>query len=266
MPRSTLEAKYIYENGFQSKNEFSELLDVALYMRDALNLKPAEREIELQKFLNKYKKVYFSNEYDRRLLKQILNRSKNKSIELIDHKDILIRRNEFEYFDSIDLTYNYRKILFVLYIYYRRSVNYCNEYAKKPKEGYSINIELKQYKKIKKSMKILLNNKEKDIDNIIFNLNQMGYIRTDYKSLMILDFIKEGKIKLDEESEAMCEIKDFSAIGWYFDKMNGQKLIKYCSLCESLFKDVKSNNSKYCKKCTRDSLKEGKAIIQNLLR
>ena len=241
--RETEYAKIIYENGFQSSHILKEARILSLYFRDVLNYKPKKRKEELYDFFSKniedYDEVVYYKTMDR-----ALNYSKNKKNHLIDIDEILFYEEEMNYINSLDLSYNCKKILFTMLF----CIKLSNRISK-IKEKISDDNDICNYNYISKQITdnkiIKMSNIGSVKDNIqlFYILESDKYIKTYYTGSTELIFLNNIKYK---KMNIAIKIKYFEDIGYYFDYYNKKNGIKLCSVCEKPFKS-KTNNSKYCK-------------------
>lgn len=53
-----------------------------------------------------------------------------------------------------------------------------------------------------------------------------------------------------EEGEPIGEVTDFDHIGYFYDRAIGDKKIRVCERCNSMYRST-ANNQKYCTDCTK---------------
>lgn len=241
-------AELICNNGIQSKYLFTELKLLVLYYRDVLELKPKERELALYNFCYKY--IYnFKKEKYYKIIKQVLNKGLNKEVKLIVVDKINIYTLELKYINSLDINYQYKKILFAFLVKHKlnriiykikNNKDYNTLYFKGSKQKYS---EIKKMSNIPHKLNLHTEG--------IHNLNQLGLINILYRGAINLDYIENCK----EEGDVAIAITDFENVGLYFDYYNKIKRVIKCEECDKPIRK-KSNKQKYCSECAKKIRKE----------
>ncbi|MDD4698946.1 MAG: hypothetical protein PHV07_01640 [Oscillospiraceae bacterium] len=240
-------AEEIYKAGrFLTKYYPTEMRLLTLYYRDVLNLKPAKREEYLIKFCEGCIPSFNIARYYK-IIDATLNRSRDKKQKLIRVEKIDIYKQELEYILSLDIQYNYKKILLAFlvqmklnkYIYeIRNNKEYNSLYFKGDKKKYQ---NIKDMANVPSNVKIH--------EDAIYDMahNHKGLISLLHSGLIILDFLKECV----PSGDIAFSIRDFNNVGWYLDYYCNMARIKLCKECENPFY-AKANSQKYCKNCSTD--------------
>ena len=254
-------AEKIFKDGFQTKYINTELALLALYFRDVLLYKPKKRTEELYKFCEKHIPNYNKAKHFR-TIDRALRYADNKKNIFIIIPEIKVYKKEIDYINSLDLDYNYKKVLFTFLVqkkienrvYLLR--NGCESdsiYFKGGKSKYS---NIKNCSKIPANLKIN--------EDIIYNLNEVGLISIKNQGLIELLFMNKCVSKGEIGLIITCN-NDFDNTGWYFDFCNQQNNVILCNYCKQPFKQ-NSNNQKYCKNCCNQIANEQTKIRMRKLR
>jgi hypothetical protein len=111
-------AELVLKNGFQTKHIPTELRLLVLYFRDVLKLKPKQREKMIYAFCEKYIPEFKKEKYFKRINKALRFAFK-KDQKLIDIYKVNIYQSEMGYINSLDIKYEYKKVLFTFLITYK---------------------------------------------------------------------------------------------------------------------------------------------------
>ena len=236
-------AEKIYkDNKFQTKYIPTELKLLVLYYRDYLGLKPKERKIKLTKFCkdnipNYNKAIHY------KIINRVLQKGSNKKEKLIKVETLDIHKDEVEYINSLNVDYEYKKLLFAFLVQMR--LNKTVSELKNEKEYTSIYFKggKKKYQNIKSmanvSSKININ------DDFINQLSQGDnqLISIIHSGLISLNFVKQCK----QTGNVAIKIKDYENVGWYFDYYNHVDGVVLCDYCGQPFKQ-RRKDSRLCNK------------------
>lgn len=237
-------AEIISEKGFQTKYIPTELRLLTLYYRDVLKLKPKVREEKIYEFCNDYITDFKKEKYFKTINKA-LNTGLKKETKLIVISEIEIYTNELNYINSLDIKYEYKKVIFAFLVQCKLNKIVC-EY-KYEKDYDSVNIYFKggnkKYNDIKKMANIPV--KMSINDEVINELSKLELITILHKGTIILECVKN----CIEDGGVAITITDYENVGLYLDFYNGVKGVKKCEKCDIPIKVIK-NNQKYCKICS----------------
>ena len=237
-------AKKIFDsNKFQTKHIPTELRLLVIYYRDVLGLKPKDRKIKLYKFCEDNipdfnKAVYY------KIINRALQRGSNKKQKLVTIDKVDIYKDEVDYINSLDIKYDYKKIMFAFLVQMRLNKIM---YEKRNNKEYKATNYFKGGKQKYKNILSMANVSSKiDInDDFVNDLSQVEnpLITILYKGLIILNFLDNCK----QSGDIVFVIKNYEDVGWYFDYYNHVDKVKLCAYCEQPFKQVHGNEL-YCKK------------------
>lgn len=242
-------AEIIFKNGIQTKYVFTELRLLVLYYKEFLNLKPKQRRDKLYEFCEKEIPGYKREKYYK-LINKALDAATKKDQKLIQIDSIPIFEEELTYINSLNIDYNFKKVLFTFmiqmklnkFVYeYKNEKDYNSIFFRGGRTKYNT---IKKMANIPQSININ--------SDIIYELNKLGLVTVLHSGLIRLDFIKECHSKGD------CKIiiQDFENIGWYLDYFIGVKGVILCGCCGNPFKKT-ANRQKYCSdKCKKDTWRE----------
>lgn len=233
-------ARQIYNYGFLTSHYPTELRLLVLYYRDVLKLSPKERETELMTFCNKYWEK-FAIEKNYILFDKVLRKGLDKRQNLVFIEKIPITKDEFKYICALNLSHDYKKILFAFLVQ-----NKLNKEAYKIRnnailDNYYFTGGSAEYREIKD---ISNTNSKIKIHEVIHELSEQGYITLLHTGKIELSFLKN----ILQTDEVLFFIEDYEHIGLYYDYYNGVKRIKLCAVCNFPFYAM-SNSQTYCKLC-----------------
>ena len=169
-------AKSIIEHGFSKKYFNTEIKLVALYFRDVLNIRQKEdRKNELHNICKKYLKDYHKMRYYK-VVNKAIDYSTCKKNQLITIESVPVLKCEIDYFNSTDLTFDEKKLLFTLLIVHKLNKGYFE--TKNPDKPYN-NVYFKggtsKYSDLKKISNI---SSKADINiDLISNLAKSSYLQ-----------------------------------------------------------------------------------------
>lgn len=238
-------AQKVYNEGFLSKYQDTEIKLVSLYMRDILGIEnKSERKDAIITFCEKNISGYNRASHFK-LVNRALNYSCNKSNKLITIDFVTVSKSEIEYIQNQDLTDTEKKVMFTLLVWKKldkiwfeiknENKTYDNIFFKGSKAKYQ---DLKKMSCIKSNINVN--------SDVIYVLISKGYITSYPKGSIRLDFI--NKIEYSDDDEIVLEIRTYPLVGYYWDMYNGNNHIRTCLKCDNIFYKT-SNNQIYCKDC-----------------
>lgn len=205
-------------------------------------MKPKERKEKLYKFCEDSipdfnKALYY------KIINRALNKGSNRKQKLVTIEKVNVYKDEVDYLNSLDIEYNYKKLLFAFLIqmrlnklmYEERNHNkYTTIYFKGGKQ---------KYQNIKSMANV--SNKIDINEDFISDLSQGNnpLIQTLHTGLIRLDFINN----CEQTGGIVIEVKDYDNVGWYLDYYNHIDKVILCGYCGQPFKQNKKNEV-YCKK------------------
>lgn len=231
-------ARLIYNKGFQTKHIPTELRLLVLYYKEVLKLKPKQRMEMIYDYCEKNMPDYKRAKYFK-MINKALNQANKNEQKLITVENIKIYQGELDYINSLDIEYNFKKVLFTFLVQMKLNkvvYEYKNEkpYNSRYFKGGSI-----KYNNIK-NMANLENNISIN-DDIIYYLNQYKLVTILHKGLIELNYLEYCK----EDGDVIIEVKNYDNIGWYFDYYNNLPKMNLCKHCHQPFKQTRSN-IEYC--------------------
>jgi DNA-directed RNA polymerase subunit RPC12/RpoP len=248
-------AKLIYNKGFQTKYFKTELKLLALYLRD-IGLTVKQRTEYIYDFCRKYIPEFHEAQYFG-LLDSAIKYSQNKNRQFVNIDSIPIYKAEIDYINGItDVDYNSKRVLFTLLV--QKKLDNLTYYYRNGKESKSINFKggNQKYNKLKQMANIPKNIKIND--EIVYNLNELGYIEIKYAGLIKLTYI--NNIQYKENDEIIIEVINYDKTGLYFDYYNNLDKVRLCKYCNEPFIQTASNQQ-YCEEHKGYQPKETKTII-----
>ena len=236
--------EYLLENGYlinDSKNYFTNIRLITIYLRQIKKLKPKQREDFVYEFVAKYDKSY-NKVLDYKRIDRALRMGAKGELKVFDFPKIY--QSEFEYINNLPIDISRRRVLFSAYCFYKlRNMEYPNlaENIYIPRSIVSIS-KLKTTSKVK--------------DNIKYYLNELKDNYLDWcpakDSSIVLKFVE--KMPDASSDEPSVYITNFDNLYLYYDYFLGDKSIAFCEDCGDIYRD-KSYKSvgarqKFCKNCT----------------
>lgn len=254
-------ARKIYEDGFQSEQHRpTELRLAATYMRRVLNYKPKKLREELYQWCESHIPGYKKELYYK-MINTAFVRACKKGSMLIQLEKIDFYQYEMDYITDLFITndggrkeseYSYacKKLLFTLL--FQMKANQSIAEAKSEDEDFAYKgmyfrggqkkyTELKRLARLPEKVRI-----HEDIINILW-IN--GLVSPMFNGLVKLNFMeaisqmRHGGQKSD--TSVALQVKDYEAVGWYFDYYNQDKKIAFCKKCGKIFRKS-SNRQEYC--------------------
>lgn len=237
--------EYLLENSYlinDSKNYFTNLRLMTIYLRQVKNLKPKQREEFIYNFVSKYDNSY-NKVLDYKRIDRALKAGSKGELKVFDCPKIY--KSEFNYINSLPIDISRRRVLFSAYCFYKlRNAEYPNlsNNIYIPNSVVSIS-KLKTTSKVK--------------DNIRYYLNELKDQYLDWcparDSSIVLKFVQNmPMVDIQEEN---CIITNFDNLYLYYDYFLGDKSIAFCQECGDIYRDRNYKNvgarQKFCKNCTQ---------------
>ena len=236
-------AEHIIENGFGTKHLNQELTIMAKYFRDkgCEDLKETLYNFCEKKMKGEFNRVtYFKN------VNAAVNKALDKEEPLIIIDKISVTEEEIKRFDSFDVEYDYKKILFTMMVLEKLNKEYYHLKTGKEKNNeHFFGGTNKNYRELVESSGISFTkrNKSKYIHKVIHDLHE----------LKILEIKNKGSVKLlylygINHTGKIISIKNFKKIGLYYDMYsNCNKVVSCANCCDPVLK--KNNKTLYCENC-----------------
>lgn len=259
-------AKKIYEHGFQSEqHRATELRLLATYMRRILNYKPKKLGEEMEQWCKSHIAGYRRELYYKMINSAIYKACKKGSM-LINIDSVDFYQYELDYIDDLpiigDYTYECRKLLFTLLFKMKinklivetknmeEDLEFQGKYFKGGKRKYT---ELKKLARLPQKVKI-----NEDIIHTLWNNKLVtpmhnGLIKLDFMDTLYKLQNKDAEL----DKSIVLQIKDYDAVGLYYDYYHKDNKILFCKCCGNIFRKH-SNNEIYCSDECRMSVKNEK--------
>jgi hypothetical protein len=231
-----------------------------MYYKEVLKIKEDDRKVKLEEFCAKYMLDY-KKEKHYRIMNRALNAAKKKCNKLvvIDHIDVY--QDELNYINSLELPYDYKKIMFTFLVdkklkqYIDKLKNKKQKKDKKEENKFYFKGGKQRYKYITEIAhvpKVLKINEE-----VIHELGEKKLVTILHSGLISLDYLNNCT-----ETGGILKpaIKQFEDIGWYSNLYNGISDIRICEDCGIVFKK-KSNYQIKCIQCSPYQPIENKIIV-----
>jgi len=239
-------AKKIEENGFLTNRHNYELTLLIKYWKKC-GIKPKARKEKIYEFCKNNIEKFNEVKYFKRI-NSALRKGSRKDNPLIIIEKIPITSKDIEYINSLDIEYDYKKILFTLLVRMKIKKEICIlKYGNYLQYNYLSGTQ-KTYNEIYEVSKISNTYK---INKIINILEQLGYVDVRTRGRIKLLFIDN----IEESSKIEFNVTTFDNIGYYFDWYNGDDKIIRCENCGKLIKR-RNNRQKYCPTCWKEKQKE----------
>lgn len=238
------QAEKIIKEGFSNRHLNGELKILAKYYK-YIGKKPKEREELLYTFCKEHIEGFSKVAYFKRL-NSALNHAKKRDANLIIVESIPIYKEELDYIDSLNVSHDYKKIIFTLLSLNKLNVEVQKLKGKEFNGEYYFGGTQRNYKELRLASKIpeaSKRNKIKGTHEIIGDLSKDSIIEIAGKGYIKLSFM----YNLPKDNLGFL-INTFDNIGYYYDYHCGENKVKKCDECGELFKAA-SNRSKYCKNC-----------------
>jgi hypothetical protein len=251
-------AKIIHKEGFQTRFIKYELVILVKYLKElGRNKKDTEKEVYdfCEKYIEKFNKIKYYKIIDGAIRD---GRKRNNKLIVLD--SIMIMNSELQLIDSLDVEYEYKKLLLAMLVSKKISFELAKIQPEQKKEEKKLSLfvggSTKKFKEIFKLANItskyesegkFYTYKVDDMINVLVQKNLVNSLENN-SGLIYLECLKD--IKHDGEIFYELKNKDFDNIGYVFDYYKRENKIKLCSECGSLFKQ-KSNKQKYCTECSK---------------
>ena len=246
-------AKEILDKGFTSKFILSELRVLAKYYK---SLDRANDEIkELIWSFCKNNLEGFNEAVHFKVINNAANFIKEDKNKLIQIDEVHISKSELEYVLSLDIEYDYKKVVFTLLVLSKLEKIYLQlrDGELKSKEYYFGGH--KNYRNLVGTSKITFDKKKaskvKNIHDLIRVFNEKGIIEITHNGNIKLQFMYDIK----QSDDVVISVKDYSLIGYYLDLHCEENKVKECEICYVPIK-ANSSTSKYCKVCSKEKERE----------
>lgn len=232
-------AEAIFKKGFQTNHFPTEMKLLVLYYKEVLGMKPKERRMQLESFCAKHLDGY-KKETRYKDLNRALNAGSKKNNKLVVIPQINICKQEIDYLNSLDVPYNYKKILFAFLV--QMKLNKEVYEIKNEKEYTSVFFKggSQKYGNIHSMANVPA--KLKINDEVIYELDKTNIITVLHSGLISLNFLNN----CEHDGEPVVTVKDYENVGWYFDYYNNVSGMALCKFCGQPFKQTKKDIT-YCK-------------------
>lgn len=240
----------LLNNGFMTKYTYYEMSLLCKYWA-SMDLPKNEVKQNMVDFCILYN-PNFSYALEYKKIKRAVNSAFGKMPNLIQIDSIPIYRHEFKFIEDTELSHNYQRLLFAFLVLKRIHSYIWKINSDEDKFSGFINGDKKQSKLIKE-MAHLSGGKKDDLDYMIYDLNDLGYLTRlalgqDY--LNFIDVLKE------QESEEIIRVSDFEHVWMYFDYLSGYNRAGRVAICRECNKpfhyESKTYPPKYCSECARE--------------
>lgn len=222
-------AELIYKSGFQTKHLPTEMKLLALYARDVLGLKPAERKKFVYEFCGQHipgfaRAIYYKQ------VNRALNYASNRKSVLSHIESVGITHGEIDFILGLDVPHNYKKIFFAFLVQMRLNAILYELKNGKVYDSTYFRGDKSKYNAVKKMAMV-----PESID-----ING-GFVHEMYKAGLI-DVYYRGLIRhkwMDEcmpSGEIAISVVDFDTAGWYLDYYVGANGMKLCKRCGQPFR------------------------------
>ncbi|WP_303984642.1 hypothetical protein [Niallia circulans] len=243
--------EHILKNGFSSKHINNEIRLLAIHYKEK-GMTEEDREKELYDFCEKKMQSFDRVEYFKKI-NSALNHAKKLESKLVEVDEIYINKKELNYIDILELSHEYKRIIFTLL-----SLNKLNKEIQKQRDPKKLNNEHyfggsnKNYKELIDASKVPM--KSKKIHSIISELASLGIVEIRGNGFIKLSFVYDL-----EYGETVITIKDYEEIGYYYDLYKGTNRVKECEECKKPIK-VNGKYKKYCLACSKEKEKIRKKV------
>lgn len=240
-------AQEILKDGFTSNHVSYELKMLVKYYKD-LGYKPKQRKEMIYKFCEENLEGY-----DRvlhfKMINSALNYGANKKNKLIEIDCINVSEQELTCIDSLEISHEYKKILFTLLVLDKLNKKYFEiRNEEKAKDEYYFGGD-GNYKNLISSSKVTLK-RSQNIHSIIGEMVKLGLLETIGKGNIKLSFLYD----IPKDESVISSITTYDNIGYYYDLHMSVNKVKECECCKVPIK-VRNNKSKYCEKCGKEKEK-----------
>ncbi|WOD61780.1 hypothetical protein NQZ71_13240 [Niallia taxi] len=242
--------EHIFKNGFSGKHINNEIRLLAIHYKEQ-GYNETERENLLYEFCEKNLEAFDRVEYFKKINAALNNANKNEA-RLIEVSKINVNQTELNYIDQLNLSHDYKKIIFTLLI-----LDKLNKEVQKQRDPEKLNDEHffggtnKNYKELIDASTVHM--KSKKIHSIIREFAELGIVEIRGRGYIKLSFI----YSLHNQKNKLLTISSYDDIGHYYDFIHCKNRIIECNMCKSLIKAT-SNTKKYCDQCAKDREKARK--------
>ena len=237
--------EYLLDNGYlinDSKNYFSNIRLLTIYLRQVRDMKPKQREEFVYEFVEKFDNSY-NKVLDYKRIDKAIKMGAKGTLKVFDNPKIY--QSEFDYINNLPIDISRRRVLFSAYCFYKlRNAEYPNLLGNiyVPHNIVSIT-KLKTTSKVK--------------DNIRYYLNELKDQYLDWcparDSSIVLKFVENMPSPKQEENN--CILTNFDNLYLYYDYFLGDKSIAFCEECGDIYRDKNYKNAgarqRFCKNCTQ---------------
>ncbi|MEI6296332.1 MAG: hypothetical protein WCO84_01625 [bacterium] len=230
--------KDLLKKGFITQYKQTEMTSLCKYWRD-IGFSKDEARNKLISFCTKHITEFLYEVYYKEINKA-LNDSYVKQYKMVQIDKIDIYEEEITYLANLNLEYQYKKLLFAFICY--KKIENINVLAGE-KSDYLYGSD-KKTKDIKQMFGLYY-----DIEKLICDLIDKGFISEGFKTDLRLDFINE----VPQGEVLLYEISYFEDIHLYLDYYYNIGKIKHCENCGRLARGKsKYAPLKYCADCAKE--------------
>lgn len=236
-------ARTVLEHGFQTSHTGRELRLAAMYCREVFSLDKAGVRRKMTELCGKCLPDYNEARYYK-LINYAVREAFKKGNILISIEEIQIYAGELDYIESLSLGREQKKVLLALLVCRKLSKEVFERKNSTPYTNICFGGGKAKYSELKKMSNIPTG---LDINSdVISVLCWERLINVLHNGLITLDWI----YNTSETGDVVLRITDFQNVGFYYDRLHGDRNIKECSVCGGLYR-VRVNNQRYCcKECS----------------
>lgn len=243
----------LLNNGFMTKYTYYEMSLLCKYWA-SMDLPKNEVKQNMIDFCILYNSN-FSYALEYKKIKRAVNSAFGKLPHLIQIDYISIYEHEFNFIRDTELPHNYQRLLFAFLVLKRIHSYIWKINSNEDKFSGFINGDKKQSKLIKE-MAHLSGSKKDDLDYMIHDLNDLGYLTRLVLGQDYLNFIDTLK---EDTSEEIIRVSDFEHVWMYFDFLSEYNRAGRVAICQECNKPMIVKDKapqKYCTECVREIIRK----------
>jgi len=244
-------AEAMLKNGFLTQYHRYELKILVKYYKEILGEKASDRKKLVYEFCEnnivKFNRVkYF------KIINSALAYGSKGVNKLISIENIPVTNNEIEYVNNLELDDLHKKIIFTFIVKNKLNKEMSKQIYGKSSDYNIFGGKSESYKEVFEMSKL---SGEYDINKLINDLSNIGYVDVKTRGKINLTFIEN--IEVEKDNKVVFEIVNFDNVGYYFDWFNGDNKFMKCENdgCGEVIRKV-NGKTKYCLECAKEVLKE----------
>lgn len=236
-------AMLVYYRGFQTQYVRHELMLMGLYLRDVGHFSNKVIETQITAFCKRYMEQ-FNPRRDYEMIQDVMRKVASKKNRLIQIDEIVVYQDEIDCIRATGASEDIQRLMFTILV--QKKIDKINYETRHPYKQYNPTFLSSDERRNKKlAIKAGFDAKKDISGGLLHEMKERGWISVLPNGVLRLHFLPDLNRK---GGEAIIRVKDYRAIGMYWDHYLGKKTVGLCGRCGSPFRRT-VHNRKTCNEC-----------------